>query len=174
MKEELSRFVVLFDRLVQYTEAWLDRMEPAKLDDWMPIENPSMRFGDRVGRITVKGLIVHTIVGERFWVRHLRDCAPGAEIPVPRDPETARRVSEGDFRAEAKRLHAENLGAVRGFGEEVLAKPVRFVGRDWTGMGLLWGMYAHRAFHIGNIDIYLRQSDVIAPEFFEFNPTQMA
>jgi hypothetical protein len=114
MREELSRFVVLFDRLVQYTEAWLDRMDPAKLDDWMPIENPSMRFGDRVGRITVKGLIVHTIVGEQFWVRHIRDCAPGAEIPIPKDPDTARRVSESDFRAEAKRIHPQNLAAATG------------------------------------------------------------
>ncbi len=93
MNTELSRFLVLFDHLIGYTEAWLDRLDPAKLE-WMPIENPSMRFGDRVGRITVKGL--------------------------------------------------------------------------------LWGMYAHRAFHVGNIDIYLRQSDVITPEFFEFTPLQMA
>ncbi len=173
MTSELSRFLVLFDRLVGYTEAWLEKLDPAKLE-WMPIENPSMRFGDRVGRITVKGLIIHTIVGERFWVRHIRACVPGGDIAIPHDPETARQVSEGDFRAEAKRLHAENLAMLRTFTDAELAKPVRFVGREWTGMGLLWGMYAHRAFHVGNIDIYLRQSDVIAPEFFEFPLLQMA
>ena len=32
-------------------------------------------------------------------------------------------------------------------------------------MGLLWVTYAHRAFHLGNIDIYLRQSDIVVPEF---------
>jgi uncharacterized damage-inducible protein DinB len=173
MTEELSRFVVLFDRLVTYTEAWLDRLDPARLE-WMPIENPSMRFGDRVGRITVKGLIVHTIVGERFWIRHIRSCPAGGEIEIPKDPETAKRVSEGDFRAEARKIHAENLALLRGFTSAELDKPIKYVGRDWTGMGLLWGLYAHRAFHLGNIDIYLRQSDVIAPEFFEFNPPQMA
>jgi uncharacterized damage-inducible protein DinB len=173
MSAELQRFLVLFDRMVTYTEAWLDRMDPAKLE-WMPVENPSMRFGDRVGRITVKGLIVHLIVGECYWVRRIRDCAPGEEIGVPRDPDLARSVTEGDFRAEAARLHAGNLAALRGYTAAELEKPVKFVGRDWTGMGLLWGMYAHRAFHLGNIDIYLRQSDVIAPEFFEFNPPAMA
>ena len=173
MNAELSRFLVLFDRLVAYTEAWLDRLDPAKLE-WMPIDTPSMRFGDRVGRITVKGLIVHTIVGERYWVQHIRSCPPGGEIAIPRDPETARRVSEGNFRAEARRLHAENLETLRTFTDTELAKPVKFVGRNWTGMGFLWGMYAHRAFHVGNIDIYLRQSDVIAPEFFQFTPMQMA
>jgi uncharacterized damage-inducible protein DinB len=173
MNTELSRFLVLFDRLVGYTEAWLDRLAPAKLD-WMPIDNPSMRFGDRVARITVKGLIVHTIVAERYWVRQIRACTPGENIAIPSDPETARRVSEGDFRAEAKRLHAENMAALETFGEAELAKLVKFEQREWTGMGLLWGMYAHRAFHLGNIDIYLRQSDVIAPEFFQFTPMQMA
>ena len=57
---------------------------------------------------------------------------------------------------------------------EFLEKRVSFVGREWSGMGLLWGMYAHRAFHVGNIDIYLRQSDVVGPEFFEFEPVMMA
>jgi uncharacterized damage-inducible protein DinB len=173
VNSELSRFIVLFDRLVQYTEAWLDKMDPAKLE-WMPIENPSMRFGDRVARITVKGLIIHTILAERHWVQQIRSCPPGSEIAKPDDPETARRLTEGDFRAVAKRLHAANLALLRAFTDADLAKPVKWVGRDWTGMGLLWGMYAHRAFHVGNIDIYLRQSDVIAPEFFEFNPVQMA
>jgi uncharacterized damage-inducible protein DinB len=173
MTAELSRFLVLFDRMAQYTEAWLDRFAPDKLE-WMPIENPSMRFGDRVGRITVKGLIVHTVVGEHFWVRHIRAVAPGGAIPVPRDPETASRVSEGDWRTEARKLHATNMTLLRDYGPAEIDKPVQFVGREWTGMGLLWGMYAHRAFHVGNIDIYLRQSDVIAPEFFEFNPVQMA
>ena len=49
-----------------------------------------------------------------------------------------------------------------------------WVGRTWSVMGFLWAAYAHRAFHIGNIDIYLRQADVVAPEFFEFNPAVMA
>ena len=41
-------------------------------------------------------------------------------------------------------------------------------------MGFLWAIYAHRAYHLGNIDIYLRQSDTKAPDFFHFNPTMMA
>lgn len=173
MTNELSRFLTLFDRMVAYTDSWLDRMDPEKFE-WTPIENSSMRFGDRVARITVKGLIVHTIVAEKNWILQIRDCAPGGVIPLPNDPDTARMLNEGDFRAGARALHQENLAIVRGFGPEQMEKRVEFVGRQWTGMGLLWGMYAHRAFHVGNIDIYLRQSDVIAPEFFEFNPAQMA
>ena len=61
-----------------------------------------------------------------------------------------------------------------GLSQAQLDKQVVWAGRTWTVMGFLWGAYAHRAFHIGNIDIYLRQADVVAPEFFEFNPATMA
>ena len=37
-------------------------------------------------------------------------------------------------------------------------------------MELLWAMYAHRAYHLGNIDIYLRRSDTPAPNFFSSIP----
>ena len=43
-----------------------------------------------------------------------------------------------------------------------------------SGMGLLWGMYSHRAYHLGNIDLYMRQGDMNAPDFFTMEPTMMA
>lgn len=37
-------------------------------------------------------------------------------------------------------------------------------------MELLWATFAHRAYHLGNIDIYLRQADTLAPNFFHSLP----
>lgn len=173
MTPELSRFMTLFERMVQHTEATLDRLDPAKLD-WAPIENSSTNFGARVTRITVKALVIHTILAETNWIRQIPLAQPGGTIPLPNDPDTARRLNEGDFRAGALALHRANMQSVSGWGPAELDKPIEFVGRKWTGMGLLWGAYAHRAFHLGNIDIYLRQADVVPPEFFEFEMLQMA
>ena len=173
MNDELARFLVLFDRMVHYTDSWLDRMDPAKYD-WAPIENSSTRFGSRVSRITVKSLVEHTILAERNWIKQIQCCASGATVPLPNDPDAANRFRKEEFRSAAMELHKENMAILATYGPEDLEKKLEFVGRQWSGMGLLWGMYAHRAFHVGNIDIYLRQSDVAGPEFFEFSQIVMA
>jgi len=35
-------------------------------------------------------------------------------------------------------------------------------------------MYAHHAYHLGNIDIYLRLASGTAPDFFNFHRQEMA
>jgi uncharacterized damage-inducible protein DinB len=82
--------------------------------------------------------------------------------------------AKGDFQEIAHRTQKAIATAFAGLSQSQLDKHVVWAGRRWTVMGFLWGAYAHRAFHIGNIDIYLRQAGVVAPEFFEFNPPQMA
>ena len=173
MSSEFQRFLVLFEQLALFNEAWLDKM-PADLLDWAPIENSSMKFGDRVSRITVKGLMVHVTVGECHWVEGIRSNEDGAVIPIPKDKPLEEALSSGDWRQNLRRSLAENLGKLRGFGSRELEKTVMFADHSYTGMGLLWAMYAHRAFHLGNIDIYLRQTDTIAPDFFRFPSERMA
>ena len=172
-KAEHDRFLTLFERLVSYTDAWIERTPPEKLD-WVPIETSAMRFGDRVSRVTIQGLIAHTVVGEAYWAQFFRDCPDGATMPLPTYLALAEEFKKGDFRELARKSQAETLAAFRSYELQQLDKHVIWVGRTWTVMGFLWGAYAHRAFHLGNIDIYLRQADVVAPEFFEFNPPQMA
>ena len=152
MQQEFARFLHLFDQMVLFGEGWIDRMRPDQLD-WAPIENPSMKFGDRVSRITVKGLVIHLIVGEKHWVEQLRACAPGATIPTPKNPELEREIAAGDFRARALAMHREHMAALRTYDDATLAKPIVFSERQWTVMGFCWAMYSHSAFHLGNIDI---------------------
>ena len=172
-KAEHDRFLTLFERMVSHTDAWIERTPPEKLD-WVPIETSAMRFGDRVSRVTIKGLIAHTVVGEVHWSQFLRDCPDGATMPLPAYQALADEFQKGDFRQVAHRAQAETLAAFRGYALDQLDRRVSWVGRSWTVMGFLWGIYAHRAFHLGNIDIYLRQAGVVAPEFFEFDPPQLA
>ena len=173
MTPECLRFLVLFEQLAIFNEAWLDKMPQDKLD-WAPIENSSMKFGDRVSRITVKGLMVHVTVGECHWVEGIRSNADGAVIPIPKDKPMEEALSSGDWRANIKQALQDNLAKLKTFDIQQLEKKVVFADHHYSGMGLLWAMYAHRAFHLGNIDIYLRQTDTIAPDFFRFPSEQMA
>ncbi len=173
MNDELQRFLTLFDQLVLFNEAWIDRMPEEKLE-WAPIENASMRFGDRVSRITVKGLMIHLCVGEKQWVEGIPTIAEGGVIPVPKNALLSASLAAGDWRAKVRDAHQENMARMRDYTAADLARKVVFADHEYTGMGLLWAMYAHRAFHLGNIDIYLRQTDTVAPDFFRFPSEIMA
>ena len=37
---------------------------------------------------------------------------------------------------------------------------------QWTIAGYLWSIYSHRAFHVGNMDIYLRERHVVPPNYY--------
>ncbi len=170
---EHERFLALFQRMVDHTDAWVSRTPPDKLD-WVPIQTSAMRFGDRVSRVTIKSLIAHIVVGEDHWAHSLPVLADGAVMPLPQYSALQDELVKGDFRAIAQRTQQTIVAAFAALSQSQLDKHVVWVGRTWTVMGFLWAIYAHRAFHIGNIDTYLRQADVVAPEFFEFNPPTMA
>lgn len=170
---EFSRFLSLFDKLAEITNDWITRTPADKLE-WVPVDNPNVRFGDRVSLVTIKSLHVHVAVGEHHWVRNLRDCSDGAVIPVPRDAQLTAKLSAGDFVAACSQMHHENMKILQEFDQATLNKRVSFVDRKWTVMGFLWAIYAHRSYHLGNIDIYLRQTNTPAPDFFHFHAVELA
>jgi uncharacterized damage-inducible protein DinB len=158
---EHERFLTLFQRMVDHTDAWIAKTPKDKLD-WVPIQTSAMRFGERVSKVTIRGLIAHIVVGEAFWSMFLKDCADGAKMAPPPNFELANEFEKSsDFRVLAHKTQAQSMEGFRSFSALQLGKHIVWAERRWTVMGFLWGMYAHRAFHIGNIDIYLRQADVV-------------
>ena len=173
MIAELERFLVLFDRLFHFTLTALERTPPELLD-WQPELEAAVRFGTRVEHVTIRNVAVHLAVGEHHWVRDLRDCGDGETIPTPRDPKLTARVAAGDLVDLSRAMHAEDIGVLEGYGDDVLGKSVRFSGRTWTGMGFLWAIYGHRNYHHGNIDLLWRLGGFEAPDYFDFDPPEMA
>ena len=53
-----------------------------------------------------------------------------------------------------------------------LEKEFSFVGRRYTGMGILWAMFGHHAYHLGQLDLLMRQLNFIAPEYMEWSETE--
>lgn len=173
LQAERDRFVKLFNRLAGSMIQMVEAM-PADKREAVPIESPSVRFGDRVSRVTAKDLFIHTVVAERCWARDLANCDDGATVALPRDAALTQELSSGDYLTKAKSIHSENVAAFSRLGENQLAKTVSFNGSGWTVMGLLWGIYSHRAFHLGNIDIYVRQFGTEPVDFFNFAKQPMA
>ena len=171
MNAELQRFATLFDALFTLTNKWMAAAPDEKLD-WVPFDNPHMKFGDRISAISIRSLYVHTIVGECSWARVLRDCEAGASLrPVPDTGLTKRLMESRSLVADATALHRDNMALFLSYDNAQLAKRIQWTGREWTVMGFLWGIYSHRSYHLGNIDLYLREADAPAPDFFSsFQP----
>ena len=166
MSQELTRFLTLFDALAVACNAWMARTPAEKLE-WVPVENPNMKFGDRISTINIKSVYVHTIVGEQRWAALLGNCVDGAVLKPSPDPETTTRLMESnDVVRDAMEIHRSNMERFSTLDTAQLEKRIQWSGRDWTVMGFLWGIYCHRAYHLGNIDIYLREADEPAPDFF--------
>lgn len=176
MNIEQQRFLSLFDALTEANNAWM-KGTPKEKWNWVPFDNPNMKFGDRISTITIKSVFIHTIVGEVQWASMLPGIAEGGEMKM--DPPKIKALTQkldqaGDLIAESMKLHAQNMQAFGGLGEEQLARNIRWSGRDWTVMGFLWGIYSHRSYHLGNIDIFMREADEAAPDFFSNFRQQMA
>lgn len=81
MLTERARFLALFDALVEANNAWMNRT-PAPKWEWVPVDNPNMKFGDRISTINIKSVYIHTIVGEVAWAGMLASCSNGAALKM--------------------------------------------------------------------------------------------
>ncbi|MGE0038079.1 MAG: hypothetical protein AB7S93_20870 [Xanthobacteraceae bacterium] len=166
---EHHRFLELFDALFVANNKWMEGTPTDKLE-WVPVDNPNMKFGDRVSAISIKSLYIHTIVGECEWSRILPACSEGASLSPAQFTEgkvlTDRLDKSLDLLSDAAILHRTNMDRFRAYDQSCLDKKIRWMERDWSVMGFLWGIYSHRSYHLGNIDLLLREADVEAPDFF--------
>jgi len=175
LKNELERYLVLFDQLVREATLWIEKT-PRESLEWTPPSASGIHFGTRLRHASVKSLFVHMAVADNVWATALRDCAPGGTVPLPRDMNFFHEYMDGDFVANTQRLHEETMAVMRGLSAETLRKPIVFAGDNstWTVMGFLWGIWGHRSYHLGNLDMLVRIRVGDAPDFFSFGGGQMA
>lgn len=171
---EFDRFLVMFDRMFDFVETYIHKTPDDKYE-WIPIDGPGVSFGDRLENITIKGLYVHLTSSEDGFTRSLILTEDGGEIPLPINPELTNNIYDGDFVAMGREVHENCMEMLReGMTPENLSKTVWFQGSEYSGMGFLWAMYAHFAYHLGNIDTYMRQGDMNPTAFFNFPQSEMA
>jgi len=165
--EERDRFMKLFDIMVVNANAWLATV-PEEKRDWVPIQNPNVQLGPRAPKLTIKAFHVHMTVTDYHWFRAVRDAEDGDTIEIPLDKELTEDLFSSDFADRCQSMHEENKKIVAAYGEADLRKNFTYANVKRTGMELLWNNYAHRAHHLGHMDIYIRQADLVAPNYFPF------
>ena len=170
---EFERFLIMFDRMFDFVETYVNKT-PTDKYEWIPIDGPGVSFGDRLENITIKGLYVHLTTSEDGFIRSLISAEDGGEIPLPINQQLTNEVYDGDFIVMGRDIHENCMVMLRGIKVIDLTKTVWFQGGEYSAMGFLWALYAHYAYHLGNIDTYMRQGDMKPTAFFNFPESKMA
>lgn len=170
---EFDRFLIMFDRMFDFVETYIHKTPEDKYD-WQPVEGPGVSFGDRLDNVTIKSLYIHLTASEDGFIRALCDPDRGIEMPIPINKKLTNKLLKGDFVKLGRELHEECMVMLKELSPEMLADTVWFQGSEYTTMGFLWALYGHYAYHLGNIDTYMRQGDMGPTAFFNFTKTEMA
>lgn len=169
---EFERFKSIYSQQSIHTLDYLEMLNP---EQWQAIPHDSemLYLGTRVNKITVSALVKHFIVAERHWINSVATMPTGSVIPIPANTSTLDDLDNGEKLLDAyRKAHEENLKLLSGLSDDDLKKDFVLAGRHYTGMGILWAMFSHHAYHLGQIDLIIRQLNLLAPEYMEWPETE--
>lgn len=169
---ERDRFRSLFDQQVRHT--W-ETCEPLTPEQWnvVPVDSDANYLGVRVNRITVAALLRHICLVESSWFEALPRLSEGEAMPPPGGMDALDGIPGGrELLAAYRELHERGLANVAAYDESTLRRSFSFVGRRFTVAGFLWAAYGHHCYHLGQIDLLMRQQNVMPPEFLELPEQQ--
>ncbi|MCZ6665360.1 MAG: DinB family protein [Gammaproteobacteria bacterium] len=169
---ELQRFLSLFDHQVKHTLRFVEHV-PQEAWTSVPVEGDFMFLGTRVARITIAALLKHLLIAESHWFERLATVRQGDSIPLPLNTTSLSTIEDGPQVIDAYReRHESALRGLASFSNERLATEFTFVGRHFTVMGLLWMVLSHHGFHLGQVDLLMRQNGLQPIEFLEWAETE--
>lgn len=167
--QEFGRFLSLYNQQALHTVNYLRLVTPAQ---WraVPVHSDALFLGSRVKTITIAALIRHLMTAETHWIHALQE--QSAEIGLPQPDPAIEALADGDALIHAYQTgHARRLRDLEGLHRLDLSRELRFTGRRYTAMGFLWAIYSHHGYHLGQIDLLMRQLGTVAPEYMEWPET---
>jgi uncharacterized damage-inducible protein DinB len=148
---ELKLIYSLFDQEVRHTLDFLASLEER---DWQTISHPwdSILFHRLAKNVSVAETIKHIVMLEHYIIDSIRSQENGAVLSIEGDETLCGQIDKKkDLAACYKAVHEENLSKIINFRESDLDKMLTFIGQPYTGIGLLWMLIGHHAFHLGQL-----------------------
>ena len=169
---ELARFEDLFKQLLRHTMGFVAMVPPGDGYQKVPITTLSMFLGKRTNTINISALIKHLLIAETHWFNVLRGMQASTTIPFPENSASLDAMADVTLASEYEDQIRRALDAFLDVGHEKLGFTVKFDDRSYSVAGFLWTIHAHHAYHLGQIDLILRQMDVYPPEFMQWQETK--
>jgi uncharacterized damage-inducible protein DinB len=162
---EIERFLKLYGALARATHDWI-AAAPDDVLEWVPVDSEDSLFIDGRGRMSILGQYIHIIVGDHVQAPQLANCDDGAALNAFDKDIAGRLRASPTLIHDAKAMHDEDMKHFASISEAQLEKHVLRGEHQWRLADYLWSIYSHRAFHVGNMDIYLRATGITPPAYY--------
>jgi uncharacterized damage-inducible protein DinB len=168
---EIDRFMSLFDQLIEQTFAFVSKLDPSVYAA-IPVDTETLFLGTRVNKITVGALLRHLILAETHWFELLTVLNTEEVMPFPHNASLLENIKDGQPLLDRyESVYDNSRQFLLSLSTADLDKQLSFAGRQYTVMGFLWTILGHHSFHLGQIDLLLRQQHITPPEYMEWSET---
>lgn len=165
MTKEFARFISIWEKSIYRFDKILSQVTDAAYRD-IPVPSDANFLGKRVGEIMIDTLVRHLVVAERHWLRTLVTIEDGQAIPKP---ESIVANADLDAASAGKFYKAEITAAtevLKTISPDQLEKHVKWDNNTFTIMGFLWNILSHHTYHLGQIDLIMRQNNILPLDIF--------
>lgn len=147
---ELKLIHSIFDQEVRHTLSFLASL---KEDDWNTASQPwdSFLFHGRSRNILLKKILVHIVMLEHHVIDAIGSVESGSILTTEGNKNLCKHQDNKDLIACYQGIHEENLVKLSNFRQNDLDNKFSFLGQRYTGIGLLWMLTGHHAFHLGQL-----------------------
>lgn len=141
---------------VQSTEQYLRR----------PVETATTFVGPNA--LAIDMLVRHLIAAESHWLSLLPSLRAGAVMTLPNPPVLPDSLAKESVEAAYQDKVLVFLPEVLGMTEAAAREPIVFRSKEYEKRAFLWVLLVHHSYHLGQIDLMLRQQNVLSPEHLRF------
>lgn len=148
---ELKLVHSIFDKQVQFT---LNYLSSLNAQHWQTKMSPwdAMFFHKLANDVNVEDVIKHTIITEQHLIYSIGSLEDGGVISLEGDEDVCKdRYGSGELVACYQEIHQQNLTNISNFSQKDLDKQLIFINQPYSGIGLLWFLTGHHAFHLGQL-----------------------
>lgn len=156
---EFERFLMMWERSMHRLEVILGQVTEEAYRA-VPVPGDTNYLGDRVGEIMIDTLVRHLVVAERHWFRFVLDCEEGASIPKPEGIVAKVELKAAEAGAYYRKEVGTAFAQLRQMDPRQLEKRVIWDGSTYTVMGFLWTILTHHTYHLGQLDLLMRQQGI--------------
>lgn len=165
---ELNRFINIHEQLYLQTLNLLKDVDAEKYTN-TPIDNDVMFLGSRVNKINISALIRHFVLAEVHWFKVMKEGTEDIVIPKPNNASILEFIEDGEpLLEEYSKVFNEGKKLLESYTLEDINKKVKFIDREYTVMGFLWIVFGHHSYHLGQVDMLIRQQGIYPVEYMEW------
>lgn len=166
MTQELNRFLSMWKRSIYRFDKVLNGLTDEALRS-IPIPSDSNFLGNRVGEIMIDTLIRHLVIAESHWFKTLASVNDGDIIPKPESIVANAELNKDNAAEFYVNEITKSLPYIENLTDEQLIKKVKWDNNTFTVMGFLWAISNHHTYHLGQIDLLLRQNNITPLDIFD-------